>query len=675
MVSWLSGLFGRHQAEAVDAIDSDAVKVVSIAGTHIQPAQLASLAFRPDTRNLVIAFISPNLDFEQTIARLRDAMPFAQPLIGIMTAGALSSCSQSTYHDTDGHWDTVVLQSFDPRLFDSVEVRSVALYSQPQGEAPALAPEARIEQICSDIQQLEVHWRVNPRDTIALTFIDGLTASESFFMQGLYRSNRFPCYFIGGSAGGSLNFDRAWVFDGERIAHDCAVMIFLRLAKGVRYGLLKSQNLVETPKTFVLAECDRAARTVTSVLDEEAECVVPFIDALCTHFACERASLQGFLDQHSFAIEVAGELYVRSISGIDLENNVINFFCDLHFGDRLMLVRAEDFIGQTHSAWMQFMQNKPRKPIAMIANDCILRRLHNADSLSRFNEFRDFPVAGFSTFGELLGIFMNETLTALCLFEVADDEEFKDEYADNFPIKYAQFREYYLKLEVNKLETINRVQSQLLQYIDQYQLLIQVVTGSFDAIATYSGETQTVLTQIKGQFAAFANDIGAQSEERLALFSRVTELRESSEEVLQILGTISGIADQTNLLALNAAIEAARAGAAGRGFAVVADEVRRLSHTTQQSLDQTGATITSVSDSIESIHDAISEAGEFLEVIAAKSGNLNTQLSTVVESSFQAGIDVQQRIELIGAMMNRMGGIESGVNTIKTLHRAYEAGH
>ena len=65
----------------------------------------------------------------------------------------------------------------------------------------------------------------------------------------------------------------------------------------------------------------------------------------------------------------------------------------------------------------------------------------------------------------------------------------------------------------------------------------------------------------------------------------IEKLGEHSQEIRQIVDTISGIAGQTNLLALNAAIEAARAGEQGRGFAVVAEEVRKLAEQSQEAAE------------------------------------------------------------------------------------------
>ncbi|MEA2146790.1 MAG: hypothetical protein QOG59_2377, partial [Solirubrobacteraceae bacterium] len=75
----------------------------------------------------------------------------------------------------------------------------------------------------------------------------------------------------------------------------------------------------------------------------------------------------------------------------------------------------------------------------------------------------------------------------------------------------------------------------------------------------------------------------------------IGQLAAKSEQIGQIVETITGIAGQTNLLALNAAIEAARAGELGRGFAVVAEEVRKLAEESQRA----AATISGIVDEIQ----------------------------------------------------------------------------
>ena len=71
--------------------------------------------------------------------------------------------------------------------------------------------------------------------------------------------------------------------------------------------------------------------------------------------------------------------------------------------------------------------------------------------------------------------------------------------------------------------------------------------------------------------------------ELVELTEAMQEIRDTSLEIQNIIGSIEDIASQTNLLALNASIEAARAGEAGRGFAVVADQIGKLATDSAQS--------------------------------------------------------------------------------------------
>jgi methyl-accepting chemotaxis protein len=132
--------------------------------------------------------------------------------------------------------------------------------------------------------------------------------------------------------------------------------------------------------------------------------------------------------------------------------------------------------------------------------------------------------------------------------------------------------------------------------------------------------------------------------------ARIGGLAARSQEIGQIVETISGIAQQTNLLALNAAIEAARAGEQGRGFAVVAEEVRKLAEDSQRAAAQISELIGHVQDDTDGV---------------IKIGGLRNQLMDEAAGSTHASAELFRRItEAIAGVSDQTASISTAASEI-----------
>ena len=121
-----------------------------------------------------------------------------------------------------------------------------------------------------------------------------------------------------------------------------------------------------------------------------------------------------------------------------------------------------------------------------------------------------------------------------------------------------------------------------LHTVEETSLHINNLAKNSSQIVATVTNTSTAAASGDASIAAATEQMAAISQSVSRSAQVVTTLGARSQEIGQIIDTISGIASQTNLLALNAAIEAARAGEQGRGFAVVAEEVRKLAEQSQE---------------------------------------------------------------------------------------------
>ncbi|MBN2753021.1 MAG: PAS-domain containing protein [Rhodospirillaceae bacterium] len=491
---------------------TDLVRVI-IDGGDLSTVGADTFRFDRRAAGLALAFISPFLDFASVTTRLK-TLAGDTPVIGISTAGEL--CAHTTtdilYRPFDTAHPQIVIQVFSPDLLAETAIRTVNLYSADRRSGTSPLPhDARVAQLTRDLTTLTVPFRIDAHDTLALAFFDGLSGCEDHLMQAIYHSGRFPCLFVGGSAGGTLDFQHTYLFDNTQILENHAVLIFLKIATGKHYGVLKSQNFRKTKHTFIAIDADPDLRTVATLLDPTTNTHRPAIDLLSEVLNTTPKGLQSKLSGHTFGIELDNEIFVRSISHINHDSGLLHFFCDINPGDELTLLAATGFITKTKTDIRTFLANKP-KPVGVILNDCILRRLNNAAAIESMKSLWPCPAAGFSTFGELMGININQTLTAIAFFDDTDGS-FHDDFVDHFPIHYARFHNYFTLCRLRRVEIINRLRADMTRHLTQHLGASPKLANEIEGMLSHASDLRTSLSNIR---ATIAHEVDAERRARQA---------------------------------------------------------------------------------------------------------------------------------------------------------------
>jgi methyl-accepting chemotaxis protein len=135
--------------------------------------------------------------------------------------------------------------------------------------------------------------------------------------------------------------------------------------------------------------------------------------------------------------------------------------------------------------------------------------------------------------------------------------------------------------------------------------------------------------------------------------STMGAINQSAQKIVEIIGVIDGIAFQTNILALNAAVEAARAGEQGRGFAVVATEVRNLAQRSAAAAKEIKALISDSVEKVDSGNKLVEEAGATMHEVVDSIKRVTDIMSEIVAASEEQASGIDQ----VNRAMTQMDGV------------------
>lgn len=143
--------------------------------------------------------------------------------------------------------------------------------------------------------------------------------------------------------------------------------------------------------------------------------------------------------------------------------------------------------------------------------------------------------------------------------------------------------------------------------INEMSIGVQRIAVSAEELATVATETEqeaasgvNFIQQVNKQMAQISESVESTVE-------IVSNLKERSTHIEEIVNAITEIANQTSLLSLNASIEAARAGEHGRGFSVVASEIRKLAEHSSASAGQIFAVLQDITKDSQGTEHAMQQ--------------------------------------------------------------------
>ncbi|EOC0476203.1 FIST C-terminal domain-containing protein [Cronobacter turicensis] len=604
----------------------------------------------PDKPGILMVFVPPNANFHAVSQVWQRFTTPERTVLVLSSTGTLCQQDKATvYCDLEGDEGSWLL--LPKALIGRHEVHSVDLHTRIPGAAQ------RVQAISRDLSALDVQMPLSADRTFAMIYCDGLAASEGFLMQAWYKSGRFPCLAVGGAAGGKLDFSGTWMSVNGRMMDGRAIVILCEMAPGKSFAPFKSQNFQPTDKSWLVAQADPVARTVTSLFDAKDQ-QQPITSYLASQLNCKPDQLGQALEGYTFAVKVGDDFFIRSVAQI--ESSQIRFFCDLEFGDRLYLMKATDFVAHTDHDWQDFTR-RYGKPAGMLLNDCVLRRMNNLGTLPRADFFRKIPAAGFSSFGEILGVPINQTLSALVFFDKPNQA------MSQFPVEYAAYAAHYAQRTLRRWEAMHRMQSQVIEQVISYQQELSPLLSTLPLLEHATTQQTETLDIAQGNIRSMSSAARDTREAQDRLEQGLNDLETISAGITKITSGIRSIADQTNLLALNAAVEAARAGESGRGFAVVAGEVRRLAHLSREQAEATAHSINESVETIARIRQVTTETVSATQTMADRSIEAADRIASMSEQTSEERENVAQSLGRLKVVAKGMDAMQEAVAQLRTL--------
>ncbi|MDR2734075.1 MAG: methyl-accepting chemotaxis protein [Spirochaetota bacterium] len=196
---------------------------------------------------------------------------------------------------------------------------------------------------------------------------------------------------------------------------------------------------------------------------------------------------------------------------------------------------------------------------------------------------------------------------------------------------------------------------------------MEETTALVGDITAHTNQTTDAVKEAEKQMQSTQQSVKQAGDSLEALVSSMTEISETSNNILSITKTINEIAFQTNLLALNAAVEAARAGEAGAGFAVVANEVRSLAMRSSQAVQHTEELVEESKEKIQNGVNLAQQSSTEFSGVTQNAAAMGGIIDTIARNANNQAQGIEQINRAVGEMNSAIHTTAKNAETVNDL--------
>lgn len=220
---------------------------------------------------------------------------------------------------------------------------------------------------------------------------------------------------------------------------------------------------------------------------------------------------------------------------------------------------------------------------------------------------------------------------------------------------------------LERIETQNAESRTIMGSIERIHEISSQIHGNTKNILRSADKSIDGAKSGTNKLEAYTTQLAALNNVMQGITQMVNELGTSSQQMNNIVNTISDISDETNLLSLNASIEAARAGDAGRGFAVVAEQIQKLAESSKDSAEEIGAIIADVQNRTSSMEQEMQQGLTQLEMGNAIANETKSSFDEIVKSIHDVNSEINNIVGNVEALSDIASKTSQNMETIDSV--------